>query len=218
MYKVTLFDGNTAPYISNTFSVYCDDIDEFEKNWSEMETDEMRKQRFRRSKQGEMVTDYHSDAPELNIVQKDENAKTLIERTIIIRNQEVRLTNEYHHTASLFFEKGEFHIRYMKMWDQYISLVRYKLTGASRENIYIEGRQRVLCFGNPVLKVHNVFKGYSDNISDFSRNTVESMADYLFEVFETEEEMKKRAMSPEQGYFSEEDLDMLLSDIPGESG
>ena len=38
MYKVTLFDGNTAPYISNTFSVYCDDIDEFEKNWSEMET------------------------------------------------------------------------------------------------------------------------------------------------------------------------------------
>lgn len=108
MYKVTLFDGNTAPYISNTFSVYCDDIDEFEKNWSEMETDEMRKQRFRRSKQGEMVTDYHSDAPELNIVQKDENAKTLIERTIIIRNQEVRLTNEYQHTASLFFEKGEF--------------------------------------------------------------------------------------------------------------
>ena len=183
-----------------------------------METDEMRKQRFRRSKQGEMVTDYHSDAPELNIVQKDENAKTLIERTIIIRNQEVRLTNEYQHTASLFFEKGEFHIRYMKMWDQYISLVRYKLTGASRENIYIEGRQRVLCFGNPVLKVHNVFKGYSDNISDFSRNTVESIAYYLFEVFETEEEMKKRAMSPEQGYFSEEDLDMLLSDIPGESG
>ncbi|MEI3139150.1 MAG: hypothetical protein V8T31_06195 [Lachnospiraceae bacterium] len=218
MYKVTLFDGNTAPYISNTFSVYCDDIDEFEKNWSEMETDEMRKQRFRRSKQGEMATDYHSDAPELNIVQKDENAKTLIERTIIIRNQEVRLTNEYQHTASLFFEKGEFHIRYMKMWDQYISLVRYKLTGASRENIYIEGRQRVLCFGNPVLKVHNVFKGYSDNISDFSRNTVESIAYYLFEVFETEEEMKKRAMSPEQGYFSEEDLDMLLSDIPGESG
>ena len=198
--------------------MYCDDIDEFEKNWSEMETDEMRKQRFRRSKQGEMVTDYHSDAPELNIVQKDENAKTLIERTIIIRNQEVRLTNEYQHTASLFFEKGEFHIRYMKMWDQYISLVRYKLTGASRENIYIEGRQRVLCFGNPVLKVHNVFKGYSDNISDFSRNTVESIAYYLFEVFETEEEMKKRAMSPEQGYFSEEDLDMLLSDIPGESG
>ena len=106
----------------------------------------------------------------------------------------------------------------VKIIHEYISLVRYKLTGASRENIYIEGRQRVLCFGNPVLKVHNVFKGYSDNISDFSRNTVESIAYYLFEVFETEEEMKKRAMSPEQGYFSEEDLDMLFSDIPGESG
>ena len=95
MYKVTLFDGNTAPYISNTFSVYCDDIDEFEKNWSEMETDEMRKQRFRRSKQGEMVTDYYSDAPELNIVQKDENAKIFMERTIVIRNQTVRLLYKY---------------------------------------------------------------------------------------------------------------------------
>ena len=97
MYKVTLFDGNTAPYISNTFSVYCDDIDEFEKNWSGMETDEMRKQRFRRSKQGEMVTDYYSDAPELNIVQNFAWEKSLKAGSVVgkIRNHSmgVLLTN-----------------------------------------------------------------------------------------------------------------------------
>ena len=67
MYKITLFDYNCASCTSGTASFYVDDIDIFEEKWSKLETSPERIERFRRSKNGEVVTDYYSDDEELNI-------------------------------------------------------------------------------------------------------------------------------------------------------
>ena len=74
MYKITLFDYNCASCTSGTASFYVDDIDIFEEKWSKLETSPERIERFRHSKNGEVVTDYYSDDEELNIVQEDKAA------------------------------------------------------------------------------------------------------------------------------------------------
>ena len=78
MYKITLYDCNLPSCVSGVFSIYCDDIEKFEKDWIQLESDKERIERFRKSKQGEMVTDYYSDSPELNIVQRDATSITNI--------------------------------------------------------------------------------------------------------------------------------------------
>ena len=84
MYKITLFDYNCPSCTSGVYEIYCDDIEEFEKEWTKLETDEFRIERFRKSKAGEMVTDYYSDALELNIVQKDETAELYYEKPVFM--------------------------------------------------------------------------------------------------------------------------------------
>ena len=42
---------------------------------------------YLRSKGGEIVTDYYSDDPELNIVQEDKSAEILFEKEIVFRNK-----------------------------------------------------------------------------------------------------------------------------------
>lgn len=66
MYKVTLYDSDTPAVFSDTFTMYCDDIEEFEKEWIKLENDESCIERFRQSKRGEMVTDHYCNSPELN--------------------------------------------------------------------------------------------------------------------------------------------------------
>lgn len=72
IYKITLFDANCPSCTSGTASFFTEDIDEFEHNFFSDENVgsnqlEAQKQRYFRSKAGKIVTDYYSDAPELNI-------------------------------------------------------------------------------------------------------------------------------------------------------
>lgn len=74
IYKITLFDANCPSCTSGTASFFTEDIDEFEHNYfsdENVESNQLeaQKQRYFRSKAGEIVTDYYSDAPELNIFQ-----------------------------------------------------------------------------------------------------------------------------------------------------
>ena len=55
MYKITLYDRNMPSCTSGVYEIYCDDIDEFEKEWTKLETDKLRIERFRKSKAGEIV-------------------------------------------------------------------------------------------------------------------------------------------------------------------
>ena len=72
MYKITLFDANCPSCTSGVIRYFTDNIQEFKDRWEQLETDEKTKERFNKSLNGEVITDYYSNAPELNIVQKDE--------------------------------------------------------------------------------------------------------------------------------------------------
>ena len=74
MYKITLYDYNCNPICDGTIYFFTEDIENFQKRWFRLlgDHDEERKERFLRSKAGEIVTDYYSDSPELNIVQQDD--------------------------------------------------------------------------------------------------------------------------------------------------
>lgn len=76
MYKITHYDYNCSPICDGTVSFFTEDIEAFQKKWFAMDRlEESLKEKFLRSKGGELVTDwYSSDDPELNIVQQGQSA------------------------------------------------------------------------------------------------------------------------------------------------
>lgn len=221
MYKITLFDYNCPACWSGTFSCYCDDIDRFEEEWTRLEKDEERIERFRRSKAGEIVTDYYSDDPELNIVQEDPEAKVFYEKKIEMRQRKVKVYNSYNRESEIFADRYQFHIKYVKFQGKYLRLVRYKLYGVCQKDYFGFGNyRRNTCFGNPVLIEHydNKKKRLSDNTEDFQNDTVESIIYYESGNFDTLEELQAAYETDRENFLSDEELNLLLADIPGEAG
>ena len=218
MYKITLFDYNCPSCTSGVYEIYCDDIEEFEKEWTKLETSKSRIERFRKSKAGEMVTDYYSDAPELNIVQKDETAELYYEKTVFMYDKDIEVLNSYYWPSYLHIDKSEFQVRYIKLFGRLLRLVKYKLTGVCQDDWLVGGKTDVTCYGNPILKNHVLFRGRSFDTKDYNKNTIESIAYYPLGEFETEEEMKADYENLREDFFTAEELNVLFSDIPGEAG
>lgn len=100
IYKITLFDANFPSCTSGTASFFTEDIDEFEHNYFSDENVESnhleaQKQRYFRSKAGKIVTDYYSDAPELNIFQYAEYGTIEKRKTFHYKDKIFELHNGY---------------------------------------------------------------------------------------------------------------------------
>ena len=100
IYKITLFDANCPSCTSGTASFFTEDIDEFEHNYfsdENVESNQLeaQKQRYFRSKAGEIVTDYYSDAPELNIFQYAEYGTIEKRKTFHYKDKIFELHNGY---------------------------------------------------------------------------------------------------------------------------
>lgn len=220
MYKITLFDANLPGFISGTCEAYCDDINEFEKEWMKIVTNEDLISRFRKSKAGEIVTDYYSDNPDLNIVQFDKASETIYETNIMIEDFKFKVFNTYGCPMILYGRKADFMIRYVKFQGEYIKLAKFKLWGVCRNDYLINGKYIAAdCWGNPFLKTEGKeFKNRSHDLEDFKDKTIESFVYYKLETFKTIEEMSKSYMSGREKTLSRDDLQILLADIPGEAG
>ena len=83
MYQITLYDDCSNPIADGTVSYYVDSLEEFEEKWVPYAEKNMKERlkRYYRSKAGEIVTDYYSDSEKLNIVQQDEHAEILEEKS-----------------------------------------------------------------------------------------------------------------------------------------
>lgn len=221
MYKITLFDCNCPSCCSGVFSCYCDDIDKFEEEWTKLEEDEKVIERFRRSKAGEIVTDFYSDDPKLNIVQEDPEAEVFFESKIEMRQRKVKVYNAYDWETEIFADRYYFHIQYVKFMGEYLRLVKYKLYGVcQRDYLGVANYRKNTCFGNPVLIQHyeNKDKKFSDSTDDFRNDTVESIIYYPLGIFDSFEELRAAYEIDRENPFSDEELDLLLTDIPGEAG
>lgn len=219
MYKITLFDYNCASCTSGTASFYVDDIDIFEEKWSKLERSPGRIERFRRSKNGEVVTDYYSDDEELNIVQEDKNAEILHEKHLIYHNKRISLVNAYGWEGLYNVRDLDVHIRYVKFKGEYIKMASFIARGISTYSMFSDEKkyQRIMCFGNPVLnmKLADDSPDSTDRLSDYDNDVVESFVFIPINEYKTLNQMQKNFDSER---LSTNERYRLFFDIPGEAG
>jgi len=221
MYKVTLWDMNMPSCTSGVFTCYCDDIDEFEKEWRLLEDDENTIDRFKRSKAGEIVTDYYSNDPALDIVQHDPNCEMYFENNISLEDFKVEVLNGYGWKTELFIIRCDVDMKYIKFKEKFYLIARHKILGVCRDFPFTDKEyETVKCYGNPVIKRSAVETKYSDDKSDFSEDTIESFVYYPIYMFEAEEEMKQdyKKRKRRKNFFTKDELNWLFTDIPRESG
>lgn len=220
MYKITLYDCNCPSCTSGVAEFYADDIIQFKDSWFKLEDDKDRKERFLKSLNGEIVTDYYSDSPELNIVQEDKTAKILRTEKLSLKNQKFTLMNDYWCSGDILVLNAKFSIRYICFQGQYIIAGKYKLSGVASINNFSQGYDRQPVYGNRVLKTQ--YRSYVDfdkgiplydirDINNFENDIIESICYIPIKYFDTYEDMQSYDLS-------HDDLIALMRDIIGEAG
>ncbi len=216
MYKITLYDCNCPSCASGVAEFYADNINKFQKEWFKLEDDNDRKERFLKSLNGEIVTDYYSDSPELNIVQEDNDAKVLRTQSLHFSNHRFALYNAYHCRSDILVNGAAFSQRYICFQGQNIIVGRYRLSGVASINELIKGYERQCVYGKTQYHSFVDFdKGtplydISDN-TNFKDDIIESICYIPIKYFDTYEDMQDYDLSYN-------DITMLMRDILGEAG
>ncbi len=132
MYQVQLYNYNCSPIVDGVIRVFTDDLVDFERNWIPLMKgqDDARVKRYMKSKAGEIVTDYYSDDPKLNIVQEKE-FDIIAERTYTEKDVTKNIFNEYGFSSTYHMDSITYHIRYIRNAsdDEYLKLCRYEIKG-----------------------------------------------------------------------------------------
>ena len=218
MYKLTFWNENLPNCCSGVFSCYTDDIEQFEREWVKLTRDKEQIERFRRSKEGELVTDFFrtKNDSELNIVQKDDGAKIFVEMETTITNRVVTVHNAYDYPSEYRIRKMKVYCRYVKYDGTYLRLMSFIIDGIARVGKEKKKYKKVGLYGNPILKYHgdrNMPDFYcSDTFEDYTEECIESIAWYPMGYATTLEQLKDFYGS-EQFELTEEELDLLLCDL-----
>ena len=218
IYLIQLFDYNCPSCTSGVTNVFVDDIDEFAENYSHAEENKDRVDKLMRSKSGEILTDYYSDDPKLNIVQKitieDYGIKTVQQSEC-----SVDLKNGYGWDSKYFFSKLVFEIRYIK-WDNKIyKLMRPRAKGCCRKSlfddanmwhkVYVEGNRFWTYQEEKDIPYQSFPKEFYNDV------TLESFVWQLTDSFETEQEMTAdRSLA----WPTNDQIIRAMADLPGDAG
>ena len=161
LYKIELFDAAHwhPAFVSGTINIFCEDIEKFQMRWFKLEEEEERKARFLRSKDGEIVTDYYSDDPKLNIVQQD-LATMYAERTVVLHNVSFG-EHEFCYANMFFVRRLELWFRWIAFKGKYWRIVSFAADGPCIKSIFKDGYRELDCDGNPFFEntLHAVAKG-----------------------------------------------------------
>ena len=234
MYKITLYDHNCSPICDGTASFFVDKLEDFEKYWLEHEcVDEETKNRFLRSKNGEIVTDYYTDDPKYNIVQIDDNATILFEKEYAYDNKVFTLYNVYHCESKVYAKHAAIKLRYVKFNNQYHLIGTYKLTGVCERERRSDvdesdsGWRRCSVWGNPIHIVdttdsvklnlwidENGRRRLDYPKEKFENNTIETYCWVTVGSFSSENDLDKTSLNNLTNDF----FAVLMADIPGEAG
>lgn len=152
LYKIELFDESHwhPPFVSGTINIFCEDIEDFQTRWFRLEQDEEAKARFLRSKGGEIVTDYYTDDPELNIVQQD-FATIYAEKTVILHSVTFYVNEDY--CVNTFYARRlELWFRWIAFKGKYWRIAAFTADGPCVESILNDGYRELECDGNPFFE------------------------------------------------------------------
>jgi hypothetical protein len=228
MYKITLMDENRSPIADDVAVFFTEDIDDFIANWLFTgRVDAERHDRLKRSKEGQIVTDYYSTDPSLNIVQKDET-NILYKKEFTLRDVSFFATNAYGFQGSYHVDTLEIEFIWLRFKNEYWRTASFKAIGASEFSTILQEYTSIICFGNPVLINTVSFSpqpyrlGSNENknrkeptLEDFKNNVVESFCYTASVSFDGLETLKK---DYENFNVTPEILDYLFSDVIGEAG
>lgn len=232
IWKVTLFDENTVPFVSGTASFFADDIVLFRKEWEKRLLDSLpryiestrkekeqkireRLSRFDRSLQGEIVTEYYptkNDA-ELNIVQCDKESLVYQEKHMKFTDFDVTLYNAYRYPGDYHFEELSVNVCWICWNHTYYKVGMYKITGGYTESF--SGFRDIRNYGNPVVKCTYKSDSRRSDAANFLRDEFESLVYVPFAVFGNEEELLN---DMQEDTLTQEEWERLLMDLPGEGG
>lgn len=226
MYKITLYDNNCNPICDGTICFFTEDIEDFQKRWFRLldGCDEERKERFLRSKAGEIVTDYYSDSPELNIVQQDEEA-VYDEKIVVLEDETFEVYNAYHWSEQYHVNQWTIHFRWICFKGNYYRIASYKANGVCELGLHNRWED-VVCYGNPVLENAVVYRPeYNFRLDEsqwpnpgfdrFSENRIETICWLTSAFFESEQELRDDITTFE---VTKEIMGRLFADVIGEAG
>lgn len=227
IYKITLFDANCPSCTSGTASFFTEDIDEFEHNYfsdENVESNQLeaQKQRYFRSKAGEIVTDYYSDDPELNIFQYAEYGTIEKRKTFHYEDKIFEFHNGYLiscpiYAAEAIVELAQ--IAFKKNTDEegekYL-VARYSLSGVCCVGSSLDKFEDCTPYGNPIIKTcypeDLPYKGEKEIYSDCKLSTF-AWVELYQDCFNGDNVNGYEIEEP-----TEEQLAWIMRDIPGEAG
>lgn len=163
----------------------------------------------------------------MNIVQVDENAEILIEKDYVFRDRTYTLTNTYKCESVIYAKRADIEIRYIKFKNKYYFVGKYRLEGVCKED-YLRGKEGngwTYCttWGNTIhKKTYQCMEKWKDsdglNREDWPRdkflNDIIEMYYWLvLRVYSEKSELDIRELDN----FTDEIIDILMRDIPGEA-
>ena len=232
LYMVTLNDRCGPGGCDWPLRLFVDSIEEFQRRWFRLEENFWRrwhrpeafeefKEKFLRSKAGEIVCDYYNK-PEYNIVQSGD--------TVIIAEKSLLLEDVWFTYRSFDHLEHHYHVdwwtvrfRWFSFQGKYLRTASYHATGACGFYLYPRWvwtvRER---FGNNILEIAAPFSFDGEyrtaeenagvSLRDFAENTVVSIADMVSCGFDNESDLLADAASFVP---TEKNLGELFRDIAG---
>ena len=187
LYKITLYDLTCHPICDGVTLFFTEDIEDFQKRWIKCGADKGRIERFLRSKSGELVTDWYSADPDLNIVQKD-ICTIYDEKEFMLGNVYFKIKNAIGYPSWLHADKIELKFKWIKFKDNFYRIAKVKVKGLTKYYLNKDGKydfEIAECEGNPVMErlpSNKTFERfiYSDNVEDFAENSFVSIC-YLWD-------------------------------------
>ena len=231
MYKITVYDANNNPICDGVTYWFVEDLDQFETKWLPLQVKQgvHTVDRYYRSKHGEIVTDWYSESPELNIVQEDESSVITDNKHFSYSDIEIVLHNAYNWETTVGFKTLDVDLVVIKYDNEYYLCGQYKGIGCycvnecwnrwyEKETKY----SQMHFYGNPIAEYKERMPDWdkqhdSDAYKDFYTNDKDFYKDESIETF-VWLPIKKVDENYKIEDISKEDLSFLLQDIVGEAG
>lgn len=218
LYQIQLFDYNCPSCVSGVTNVFTEDIEDFSENYLKIETDEERKDRFLRSKAGEIVIDYYSDDPELNIVKKvdvKDCGGTMKWRSDTL----LFVQNGYGWPSGYFFKLLALEVRWIRYGENYYKLVKPRSMGCCHKNLIFSDKPwwKMKIHGNPFwLYRETIEVPFDSDSADTFRGT--SLESYVWQVAEKYDTEAKMLEAQQNFRLSDEEITRVFADLSGDAG